>query len=74
MLALMIDTRKEGYGLDQIHRTMSVGELAATLEQFDDDTPIYLSFDNRYTYGGLRADMIEECERDDLGEDEEGDD
>lgn len=73
MIALMIDTRREGFGLDQVRRTMTVGELSAFLEQFDDDTPIYLGFDNRYTYGGLRESMIGECERDDLGEDEFGD-
>lgn len=44
--------------MDQIFRTMTVGELIAYLEQFDDDSPVYLSHDNGYTYGGIRQERI----------------
>ena len=53
MEKLIIDTTREGYGTDQIERTMTVGELIAALEDYDEDTPVYLGFDNRYTYGGI---------------------
>lgn len=50
MEKLLFQTRREGYGIDQIHRTMAAGELIDFLTQYDEDTPVYLSFDNGYTY------------------------
>lgn len=50
---LIIDTEREGYGTDQVRHTMTVGDLIAALEQYDEDTPVFLSFDRRYTYGGI---------------------
>ena len=61
---LIFDTFREGYGTDQVKKTMTVGELIGFLSDFDEDTPIYLGFDNRYTYGGIREGMIEETEVD----------
>ena len=57
----------EGYGTSQIRRTMTVGELVDVLSQYDEDTPVYLSFDNGYTYGGITEERFEE----DYGEDNE---
>lgn len=65
-----IEARREGYSIDQIYRTMTVGELIAYLEQFDEDAPVYLSHDNGYTYGGITEGRIEE---DYIGEDEDED-
>lgn len=53
MEILILDTFREGYGIDQIRRTMTVGDLIAFLEEYDEETPVYLGFDNRYTYGGI---------------------
>ena len=53
MKKLIYSTSREGYGIDQINRTMTAGELINFLAQYDEDTPIYLSFDNGYTYGGI---------------------
>lgn len=39
---------------------MTVGELIETLSNFDEDTPIYFSHDNGYTYGSLREGNIDE--------------
>ena len=50
MKKLICSTFREGYGIDQIRRTMTVGELINFLAQYDEDTPVYLSFDNGYTY------------------------
>lgn len=64
MREIIIDTMRDGYGTDQVRRTMTVGELIACLEQFDENTPVYLGFDNRYTYGGITEQRFEERERD----------
>ena len=68
MKRLMINAMRESYGKDDI-RTMTVGELRSFLEDFDDDTPVVLSHDSGYTYGGIRQDLIEE-EYDDEEEEE----
>lgn len=36
------------------------GELINFLAQYDEDTPVYLSFDNGYTYGGITEGRFEE--------------
>lgn len=51
---LKIEAKREGYTLNQVTRTMTVGELISYLEQFDEDTKVYLSHDGGYTYGGIR--------------------
>ena len=68
MKRLIYSTFREGYGTDQVRKTMTVGELIAFLEDYDENTPIYLSFDNGYTYGGITEARFEE----DYGEDGEG--
>ena len=50
---LYIDAERPGYSIDQIHSTMTAGELMNYLEQFDEDTPVYLRHDGGYTYGGI---------------------
>lgn len=56
---LIINTMREGYGVDQIKNTMTVADLKALLDDYDDETPIYLSFDNGYTYGGITEERVE---------------
>lgn len=60
MKKLIYSTFREGYGTDQIRRTMTVGELIYFLSQYDEDTPVYLSFDKGYTYGGIDEDRFDE--------------
>lgn len=60
MEKLIYNTFREGYGIDQIHRTMTVGELISFLSDYDEDTPVYLSFDNGYTYGGITEGRFED--------------
>lgn len=67
MKRLIYSTFREGYGVDQVRETMTVGELIAFLEDYDENTPIYLIFDNGYTYGGITEGRFEE----DYGEDGE---
>lgn len=67
---ITIEGRREGYAPDQIRHTMTVGELIAYLEQFDDDSPVMLDNDNGYTYGSISYDSFGEIEED-IEEDEE---
>lgn len=69
MSKLLIAAEREGYSTDQIRHTMTVGELIAYLEQFDEDEPVYLSHDRGYTYGGITEDRFDEVEEEE--EDEE---
>ena len=62
MKALLIDARREGYTLDQCHRTMTVGELIELLSDYDEDREIYLSHDNGYTYGSITEDDFTDCD------------
>ena len=57
---LLIEAQREGYALNQITSTMTVGELIAYLEQYDEDVKVYLSHDGGYTYGGIRQKDITE--------------
>lgn len=59
---LIFNALRTGYGTDQVERTMTAGELAAFLENFDEDTPVYLSYDSGYTYGGFTEEQFQECE------------
>ena len=70
---LYINAEREGYAIDQIRNTMTVGELICYLEQFDEDTPVYLKHDRGYTFGAIKESRFEdeEVEGDD---DEETDD
>ena len=68
-MKLVYNTFREAYGLEDVRRTMTVGELIAHLQDYDPDTPVYLGFDNGYTYGGLDERGFEE-----LWDDEEGND
>ncbi len=51
--ALVFEALREGYGIDQIYKPMTVGKLKEFLEDFDDDTLFILSHDNGYTYGSI---------------------
>ena len=65
-MKLIIEANREGYAIDQINRTMTVGELISMLEQFDEDTPVYLGHDRQsygfYTYGGITEKCFNEEE------------
>lgn len=68
MKALIIDAKRERYSISQIRRTLTVGELKDLLEEYDDETPIYLSHDDGYSYGGLSYDSLNEKDTDDNDE------
>ena len=61
---IYITAMREGYAIDQIHRTMTVGELIDCLSEFPEDAQIYLSHDCGYTYGGITEQRIYTPEED----------
>lgn len=61
MKRIIIAAEREEYNPDKV-RTMTVGELIAALEEFDDDAQVILSHDNGYTFGGIRYGMMTEEE------------
>lgn len=65
-MKLIIEANREGYAIDQIRRTMTVGELISMLEQYEEDTPVYLGHDRQsygwYTYGGITESCFNEEE------------
>ena len=69
--SLYINAEREGYGIDQIRNTMTVGELICYLEQFDEDTPVYLKHDRGYTFGGITCGCFEDGEEETEGETED---
>lgn len=71
MKALFIEGRRNGYSPSQCGRTMTVGDLIAYLELFDEDTPVYLKNDNGYTYGSIDEMSFEEEYDDEEGDEDE---
>ena len=53
MNALFINGNRNGYDPEQCGRTLTVGQLIAMLEDYDEDTPVFLRNDNGYTYGSI---------------------
>ena len=56
---LIINANRDAYSTRDIINTMTVGDLKAFLEDLEDDTPIYLSFDRGYTYGALKESRMD---------------
>lgn len=59
-MKVFIDGNRNGYDTEQCGRTMTVGELIAFLEQFDEDAKVYLRNDGGYTYGSIREENFAE--------------
>ena len=60
MTKLIMEAHRTGYSTNQIWSTMTVGELIEFLSQFDEDTPVYTSHDEGYTFGGISWDDFSE--------------
>lgn len=68
---VFIEGRRDGYGTDQIRNTMTVGELIAYLQDFDEDAKVYLKNDNGYTFGSITSSSFEEEWEEDEEEEED---
>ena len=53
MANLFINSKREGYSIDQCGRTLTVAELIDILSAFDEDTLVYIRNDGGYTYGSV---------------------
>lgn len=53
MRVLTIGAHRNGYGFDKVNKTMTVGDLIYFLEGYPEDTPVYISNDRGYAYGGI---------------------
>lgn len=63
-MRLYIEGRRNGYSPEQCGRTMTVGELISYLEDYDEDTPVYINNDNHYTFGNIDRYSFEENDDD----------
>ena len=57
---LFIEGKRNGYSVGQCGGTLTVRELIEILEEYDEDTEIYLRNDNGFTYGSITEYDIEE--------------
>ena len=55
---LIMDAERDGYTVNQVGDTMTVGDLRNFLNSYPDDMPLFLGFDHRYIYGGIQEDMF----------------
>ena len=62
MNVLFINGKRNGYGVDQCGKTLTVRELIEELEEYDGDLPVYLNNDNGYTFGNITLSDIYEDE------------
>jgi len=66
---LFINASNNGYEPSQCGSTLTVGELIELLSDFDEDRPVYLRFDDGFSYGSIGEYDFNTAE--DLGEFEE---
>ena len=59
MELLVFKTYVDSYSITGVRHTMTVAELKSILENYNDDVPIYLTFDDGNTYAGMLPEDIE---------------
>lgn len=62
---VFITGKRNGYSTEQCGKTLTVGELIELLQDFDENSPVYLINDNGYTYGNITNWDINEDEEED---------
>lgn len=62
MEVLFINGKKNGYDMKQCGKTLTVGELIAALQEYEEDMPVYLNHNGGYTYGSIIENDIYESE------------
>lgn len=55
---LFINGNRNGYTVKQCSNTLTIGEMIAILQEYDEDTPVYLRNDDGYTFGRILDDDI----------------
>lgn len=66
---LIINTEREGYTVNQVGHTLTVGELQDLLSSYPDNMEVFLGFDNQYTFGSIEESMFQEKRVDDCEDD-----
>ena len=62
-MVITFEAEREGYTRGQVSAPLTVGELKQFLDDYSDDTLIFLSHDRGYTFGTLRLEEVEESWR-----------
>jgi len=57
---LVLEVSREGYTTARVPNTVTIGKLISALEQYDDDTPVYINHDNDYIYVGIPVGRLKE--------------
>ena len=55
---ILLETRRDAYTPNECGATLTVGELIEILSDFDEETPVFFSNDNGYTYGAIKRGRI----------------
>ena len=58
MEKLLINGKRNGYATEQCGETLTVGQLMEILQEYAEDTPIFLCNDGGYTYRSITEDDI----------------
>lgn len=58
-MIITLETSREGYSTRQCENTLTVKELIEALRGADEDTKVYFSNDNGYTYGSIKYNSID---------------
>lgn len=72
MKKIFIEGRRNGYSPEGCPKTVTVRELIAYLEEFDEDAEVYLCNDSGYTYGNIDWNSFDEVDDEETDEDVEG--
>lgn len=56
MANIIIKSHRDGYTIDQVGNTMTVGQLIEYLQHFHEDDKLYVSHDKGYMYSGIHED------------------
>ena len=63
---IVIDAKRQAYDVEGVVGTsITAGELIEILEDFDENTPVILSHDGGYTFGGIKRSFIHGEDSDD---------
>ena len=53
---LYLNTKRDGYEIEDCDPTVTVAQLISILEGYPGDAPVYLRNDNGYTFGSVDPD------------------
>jgi hypothetical protein len=57
---LVLEESRDGKTIVRKPNMVTIGKLISALEQYDDDTPVYINHDNDYIYVGIPVGKLKE--------------